>query len=167
MSLGDLKAKAAREDRMVKGLFMSDAECHLRARAHAEASRAGVVNCHEVRAHADAVVASLASVIGETNLTGREALDLRAEMVRAPLSAEASAARHDDFVQDMRTPIYGTTHVVSTKARAAKAAAHSSPALRRALNQGNAANSVALGRAMYRRQQDGEPILRNPINHGK
>jgi len=158
--LDALKARGARDQRMVSKLFMSEAECALRSRAHAEASRAGVVNCHEVKRHADAIVGSLAPVIAETHLTGAEALELRAEMVRAPLSKDAAATRHDEFIRDMRTPIYGTKHVIQTKAQAVKAAAHESPALRKALNSGNAANSVTLGRGFYRRVQEGQKIVR-------
>jgi hypothetical protein len=159
-------AQHERGERMVKRLFKSDAETHLRAQAHAEYSRTrgpGVAfNQHEADRHADAVVAAMAPVLAETTLTGPEALELRREMTRAPTTAEQSAARMDQFVELARKPIYGTKRVIEAKAKAAKAAAHQSPALRKALNTGNAANSVVLGRALLRRVEEGEPILRKP-----
>jgi hypothetical protein len=161
--LDALKARGARDQHAVSKLFMTEAECALRSRAHAEASRAGVVNHHAVKRHADAIVGSLAPVIAETHLTGAEALELRAAQVRAPLSAEAATARHDQFIEDMRTPIYGTKHVIETKAEAVRAAAHRSPALRKALNTGDAANSVTLGRGFYRRVEDGNTIVRTGV----
>jgi hypothetical protein len=149
-----------RGERAVKRLFMSDGECHLRAQNHTECSRAGIVNQRQIRRHGDALVAQMKPVLTETNLTGPEVLELRREMTRAPTSAEESAKRLDAFVDDMRRPIYGTRKVVEAEAQAAKKAAHASPALRKALNTGNAPNSVSLGRTLYRRATDGEPILR-------
>jgi len=155
-------AQHERSERATKRLYMTDGECHLRAQAHAEASRAGITNQHELRAHADAVVAAMKPVLEETNLTGAEVLELRREMTREPTTAEQSAAREDQFLADMRRPIYGTKKRVEAKAAATKRLAHRSPALRTALNTGNAPNSVALGRAIYRRVEDGAPILRKP-----
>ncbi len=141
-------------------LYMTDGECHLRAQNHAECSRAGIVNHREIRERGDALVASLKPVLDQVHLTGPEALELRREMTREPLPAEAAAARHDDFIAGMRTPIYATTKHVAAKAQATKAAAHASPELRRALNTGNAGNSVTLGRALYRRFEAGDSIVR-------
>jgi hypothetical protein len=155
-------ARSARDERLTSKLFMSDGECHLRAQNHTECSRAGITNQRAIRRHGDALVALLKPVLDETNLTGREVLELRQETARNGLNEKASEARRDDFVQSMRTPIYGTTKTVEVQAAIVKAAGHASPALRKALNQGNASNSVTLARALYRRVQDGEPIARKP-----
>jgi hypothetical protein len=165
-------AQHERSERATKRLFMTDGECHLRAQAHAEASRAGIVNHRAVKAHADAVVAAMKPVLEETSLTGPEVLELRREMSREPMTAAEGEKRFDTFLEDMRQPIYGTRKIVEAKVQAAKTAAHASPALRKALNTGNAANSVTLGRALYQRvHQTHEnprsvakpsPILRKP-----
>ena len=155
-------ARAERDERLKGKLFMSDGEAHLRAQNHAECSRAGITNAHAIRRHGDALVALLQPVLDQTNLTGREVLELRQETARSGMSTEESAARRDQFIEGQRTPIYGTKAVVSAKMQSVKAAAHASPALRQALNQGNASNSVGLSRALYRRVVEGEPIVRKP-----
>jgi hypothetical protein len=164
-------AQHERSERATKRLYMTDGECHLRAQAHAEASRAGITNQHELRAHADAVVAAMKPVLEETKLTGPEVLELRREMTREPMAAAEGEKRLDTFLEDMRQPIWGTRKIVEAKVQAAKNVAHASPALRKALNTGNAANSVTLGRALYRhvhqthenpRANRPSPILRKP-----
>jgi hypothetical protein len=148
--------------RAMRSLFKSEAECVLRQQNHTECTRAGIVNQNQIDSHGDALLAQMQPVIEETNLTGAELLELRREMIRQPTSAEESAKRFDTFVEGMRRPIWGTRKVIEAEAKAAKVAAHASPALRRALNVGNAQNSIPLGRALYRRAIDGEPILRKP-----
>lgn len=155
-------ARSKRDERLTGKLFMSDGEAHLRAQNHAECSRAGITNHLAIRGHGDALVALMKPVLDQTNLTGPEVGELRQEMARSATSEKESEARRAEFIEGQRTRIYGTAKVVATNTRAMKAAAHASPALRQALNTGNAANSVTLGRALYRRVVDGEPILRKP-----
>jgi hypothetical protein len=153
-------ARAERDERLKGRLFMSDGEAHLRAQNHAECSRAGIANQPAIQRHGDALVSLMKPVLDETNLTGREVLELRQEMTRSGTGEKESAARRDQFIEGQRTAIYGTKAVVASKAQAMKAAAHASPALRKALNTGNAANSVTLSRALYGRVVEGEPIVR-------
>lgn len=138
--------------RAAGALYMSDAECRLRAQAHSEATRHGVVNHHAIKAHADRIIAHMKPALG--SLTGPEAIELRKAQVQAPLSAAASAGRLSEFVEGLRTPIYGTKEAIETRATAAKQVLHRNPALRQALNTGNAANSVPLGRSLIRRIWD-------------
>jgi hypothetical protein len=154
--------RTERAQRMVGRLFMSDAEIHLRQQNHSECTRAGIVNQRQIRKHGDALVAKMKPVLDETNLSGPEILELRREMIRAPMSADESEKRKGTVIEDMRRPIYGTRKVVEAEVQATRAAAHASPALRKALHTGNASNSVGLTRALYRRVADGEPILRKP-----
>jgi hypothetical protein len=156
-------ARIARDERLTGNLFMTDGEAHLRAQNHAECSRAGIVNHQAIRRHGDALVALMKPVLDETNLTGREVLELRQEMTRSGTSDKESEARRDQFIAGARTPIYGTAKVVAATVQATRAAAHASPALRQALHTGNAPNSVGLTRALHRRVLSGEPILRKPV----
>jgi hypothetical protein len=146
--------------RATQNLYRPDTEARLREQARTELSRRGYASPDEIKRHEDAVVASMAGVIGETNLTGKEVVELRREMLREPLSEGKQVERAGEFVQDMRRPIWGTKAHIETQAAAAKAAAHASPALRKALNTGNAGSSVPLARSLYRRVADGEPVAR-------
>jgi hypothetical protein len=135
-------------ERAAGSLYMSDAEARLRAQAHSEATRHGVVNHREIEAHTKRILDHMAPVLG--SLTGPEALELRKAQVQTPLSAAASAERLSEFVDGLRTPIYGTKEAIETRASAAKQVLHKNPTLRQALNTGNAANSVPLGRSLIR-----------------
>ena len=151
--------------RAERSLFpKTDAEHRLREQAHTEYSNSlgerQAFNVHDRDRHADTVVASMAPVLREANLTGQEAVELRKAMTQAPLSPEASAARLDSFVDLQRTPIHGTKPTVTAEALATKQALHQSPALRKALNTGNGANSLPLARSLSRRLAEGDTVVR-------
>jgi hypothetical protein len=154
-------ARAARDERLAGTMFMSDAECRLRERNHVECSDAGIVNERDVRRHGDALVNLMKPVMNETNLSAQEILLLRREMASTGMNAEQSASRHAQFVSETRKGLFDNKGKAETHINAVKAAAHESPALRQALNTGNAANSVPLMRSLYRRViEDGQPIAR-------
>src|SRR5450631_2133410 len=117
----DRAARAERAERLTGKLFMSDGEAHLRAQNHAECSRVGIVNAHAVRRHGDALVALLKPVLDQTNLTGREVLELRQETARSGTNSAASEERRDQFIEGQRTRIYGTKAVVAAKMATVKA----------------------------------------------
>src|SRR5450631_148183 len=90
-------------ERATKRLFMTDAECHLRAQNHTECSRAGIVNHREIRGHGDALVGHMKPILDEVHLTGPEVLELRRGMTRAGATPEEGAARRNQVIEGMRS----------------------------------------------------------------